>query len=379
LQRQILYPDKYLYLSFNHNRTNVNNHKLFFGIGLMILSSSIISCGDKKKASDTMTSAQQQPQIITADAMIIDARPLSADIEIPGTIMANETTEIRPEISGRVVQLNVREGSFAGKGALLAKLYDGDLQAQLRKLEVQLKIAEQTEARQAQLLKIQGISQQEYDLSLLQVSNLKADMDILREAVRKTEVRAPFSGKLGLRNISEGAFVTSATVVTTISQVSLLKIQFNVPEKYGSQLKNGQPINFTVDGSSRNFTANIIASEVKMDENTRSLAIRALVKNSDPVLIPGVFAKVRIVIGKNEEAILIPTIVVQPQGRKKLVYVYKGGKSIPIDITTGIRDSSSVQVLTGLSVGDTVITTGLLFLRPGADVKLKNIYNPQTP
>ncbi|HEX6848599.1 MAG TPA: efflux RND transporter periplasmic adaptor subunit [Chitinophagaceae bacterium] len=352
----------------------MDNHKLLFAIGLLIFSAAIISCGEKKKeASATITSTQQQQQLITADALIVEARPLSTDIEIPGTIMANEATEIRPEISGRVVQLNVREGSFVGKGALLAKLYDGDLQAQLRKLEVQLQIAEQTEKRQAQLIKIQGISQQEYDLSLLQVSNLKADIDIVKEAVRKTEIRAPFSGKLGLRNISEGAFVTSATIVTTISQVSQLKIQFNVPEKYGSQLRNGQPVNFTVDGSPKIFTANILATEVMMDENTRSLAIRALVKNTDPALIPGVFAKVRIVLGRNENAILIPSIVVQPQGRRKLVYLYKDGKSIPSDITTGIRDSSNVQVLTGLNIGDTVITTGLLFLRPGADVRLKNI------
>lgn len=351
----------------------MNNHKLLFGIGLLILSSAIISCGDKKKASAATTNTQQQQQAITADAMIVSASPLSADIEIPGTIMANETTEIRPEISGRVVQLNVKEGSFVSKGALLAKLYDGDLQAQLRKLEVQLKIAEQTENRQAQLLKIQGISQQEYDLSLLQVNNLNADIDIVKEAVRKTEIRAPFSGKLGLRNISEGAFVTSATIVTTVSQVSQLKIQFNVPEKYGAQLRTGQPVNFTVDGSTKTFTANILATEVMMDENTRSLAIRALVKNSDPVLIPGVFARVRIILGRNDDAIMIPTIVVQPLGRKKLVYLYKGGKSIPADITTGVRDSSNVQVLTGLNVGDTVITTGLLFLRPGADVKLKKI------
>jgi len=351
----------------------VNNLKLVFALVLVIIGSVIISCGAKKKTDAPTGGGQQQAQVITADALIVSTQSLSADIEIPGTILANETTEIHPEVSGRVVRLNVREGTFVGKGALLAKLYDGDLQAQLRKLEVQLKIAEQTEDRQEQLLKIQGISQQEYDLSLLQVSNLKADMDIVREAVRKTEVRAPFSGKLGLKNISQGAFVTPATIVTTISQVSQLKIQFNVPEKYGSQLKNGQPINFTVDGSNKTFTANIMAAEVKMDENTRSLAIRALVKNSDPALIPGVFAKVRIILGRNEDAILIPTIVVQPLGRKKLVYLYKGGKSIPADITTGVRDSSNVQVLTGLNVGDTVITTGLLFLRPGADVKLKKV------
>ena len=356
----------------------MNNLKPFTGIVFIIVSSVIISCGDKKKEAGPPASVQMQQQTLVVDALIASTSPLSADIEVPGTILANETTEIHPEVSGRVVQLNVREGSFAGKGALLAKLYDGDLQAQLRKLEVQLKIAEQTENRQAQLLKIQGISQQDYDLSLLQVTNLKADMDITREAVRKTEIRAPFSGKLGLRNISEGAYVTPATIVTTISQVNQLKIQFNVPERYGAQLRIGQNIEFTIDGSTKVFIANILASEVKMDENTRSLAIRALVRNADPALIPGVFAKVKIVLGKNENAIMIPTIVVQPQGRKKLVYLYKGGKSVPVDITTGVRDSSDVQVLTGLNVGDTVITTGLLFLRPGADVKLKNLASSQT-
>jgi len=354
----------------------VNNFKLLSIIFFLILSSVIISCGDKKKDATPAAGAQTQQQVITADALIVATRPLSADIEIPGTILANETTEIHPEVSGRVVRLNVREGTFVSKGLMLAKLYDGDLQAQLRKLDVQLKIAEQTEKRQAELIKIQGISQQEYDLSLLQVSNLKADIDIVREAVRKTEIRAPFSGKLGLKNISDGAYVTPATIITTISQVSQLKIQFNVPEKYGSQLRTGQSINFTVDGSTKTYTANIIAAEVKMDENTRSLAIRGIVKNNDASLIPGVFAKVKIVLGQNEHAIMVPTIVVQPLGRKKLVYLYKGGKSIPADITTGIRDSSSVQVLTGLSVGDTVITTGLLFLRPGADVKLKKVSNP---
>lgn len=344
---------------------------LFF----LILALVLISCGEKKKSSSSTvtTGAGPQQQAIQVDAMIANVTPISADIEVPGTILPNETTEIHPEVSGRVVQLNVREGSFVGKGALLAKLYDGDLQAQLNKLQVQLKIAEQTEDRQSQLLKIQGISQQEYDLSLLQVSNLKADIDIVREAVRKTEIRAPFNGKLGLKNISQGAYVTPATIVTTISQVTQLKIQFNVPEKYGSQLKNGQAVNFTIDGSTKTFSANVMAAEVQMDENTRSLAIRAIVKNNDPALIPGVFAKVRIILGKNENAIMIPTIVVQPLGRKKLVYLYRDGKSVPSDITTGVRDSSNVQVLTGVNIGDTVITTGLLFLRPNAEVKLKKV------
>jgi len=341
----------------------------FVVVGFIIAA---ISCKQKKESPELMT-VRSVNLPLQVEAFIVRTKPMNENIEVPGTLLPYETTEIRPEISGRIVELNIPEGRVVEKGTLLVKLFDSDLQAKLKKLEVQLSIAQKTVERHKALLEINGISQQEYDLSLLQVSNLKADIDIVREAVRKTQVLAPFSGKLGLKNISEGAYVTPAIIVTTISQVSQLKIQFNVPEKYGSQLRTGQNINFTIDGSNKTYTANIIAAEVKMDENTRSLAIRGLVKNGDAALIPGVFAKVKIVLGQNLNAIMIPTIVVQPQGRNKLVYLYKGGKSIPADITTGIRDSSNVQVLTGLSVGDTVITTGLLFLRPGADVKLKKI------
>src|SRR6188768_182796 len=240
-----------------YNCTIVNNFKLVSLIFFLILSSVIISCGDKKKDDTPSAGAQMQQQVITADALIVAPRALSADIEIPGTILANETTEIHPEVSGRVVVLNVREGTFVSKGALLAKLYDGDLQAQLRKLDVQLQIAEQTEKRQAELLKIQGISQQEYDLSLLQVSNLNADIDIINEAIRKTEIRSPFSGKLGFKNISPGAYITPSTIICTVSQVNQLKLQFTIPEKYSSEIKNGQLIDFTIDGSDKVFHASV--------------------------------------------------------------------------------------------------------------------------
>ena len=155
-----------------------------------------------------------------------------------------------------------------------------------------------------------------------------------------------------------------------ISQVSQLKIQFNIPEKYGAQLKMGQNVSFTIDGSNKIYNASIIAAESGISENTRSLAIRALVKNPDQALLPGAFAKVKVVLGKNEKAIMIPNNIIIPQGRNKIVYIYKAGKSIQTNITTGVRDSTRVQVLEGLNIGDTVITSGLLFLKPGADVKL---------
>jgi membrane fusion protein (multidrug efflux system) len=348
-----------------------------------------IACGskDKKNSSQPQQSGSGKQPPLPVEAIIVSEKELSADIEIPGSLMANESTEIHPEVSGRLVALNVREGAMVGKGTLLAKLYDGDLQArmnslnvQLKKSEVQLKIAQQTEERSSKLLKIQGISQQDYDMSLLQVNNIMADMGIInaqkgeiRANMTKLNIYAPYSGKLGLKNISPGAFVTPATIITTISQVNQLKLQFNVPEKYGASIKKGQQVDFTIDGSQKKFSAAIIATEDAIEENTRSLAVRALIQGHDTELFPGAFARVKIVLGKNENALMIPNNSIVPQGRKKLIFLARNNKAISTEITTGVRDSANIQVLTGLIKGDTVITTGLLFLKPNSDVKITKV------
>ena len=342
--------------------------------GLFLFMSIVLfSCKGQKKSQGTPSGNSGPPPALHIEAMVANPQSLSADIEVPGSILAFETTEIHPEVSGRLINLNVREGGIVSQGTLLAKLYDGDLKAQMRKLDVQLKIAEQTEKREAELLKIQGISQQEYDLSLLQVHSLKADKDIVTESIRKTEIRAPFSGKLGLKNVSPGAFVNPSTVITSISQVNKLKIQFNVPERYGSKLTNGLPVSFFVDGSAGTYTANVMATEIQIDENTRSLAVRAIINHPDKLLIPGTFAKVRIVLGENTKALLIPNNAILPLGRKKQIYLYKAGKAIATDITTGVRDSTNIEVVSGLNLGDTVITSGILFLRPGIDVRIDTL------
>ncbi len=335
---------------------------LFSFSGLMFCKSD----SDKTDAAPTRAGSQK----LAVETMVISPSGLVADLEVPGTILANESTEIHAESSGRIVELHIQEGAYVKQGALLAKLYDGDLQARMRKLEVQLQIAEQTEKRQAELVKIQGISQQEYDLSLLEVLNLKADMEIIREDIRKTEVRAPFSGNLGLRNVSPGAYITPSEVLTTISQVNSLKLQFNVPERYGASLTKGLTVSFVVDGSDLRFSARVLASETSIDESTRSLAIRALVNERDPALIPGVFAKVRIVLEENAEAIMVPNSAVTLLGRAKQVYLYSQGKAIPKEIVTGARDSTNIQVLSGIAAGDTLITSAILFLRPGLEVDL---------
>ena len=220
------------------------------------------------------------------------------------------------------------------------------------------------------MLKIGGISQQEYDLGELQVNNLKADIDLVRVSITKTEIRSPFNGRLGLKKISTGAYISPANLLSTVSEINRLKLQFTVPEKYGPMIKKGQRVGFEVDGSRKQFDASVMATESSIEETTRSLTVRAWITGTNPSLVPGVFAKVRMELGKDNNAIMIPTQAIMLLGRKKQAILYKDGKAEFIDITTGIRDSASIQILSGIQMGDTLVTSGLLFLKPGAEIKL---------
>ncbi|THU38433.1 efflux RND transporter periplasmic adaptor subunit [Niastella caeni] len=345
--------------------------RIVFGFILSII---FISCKSEKKdnapAARTGGGADRPVQ---AEAFIVKTKSLSENLEIPGTLLPFEETEIRPEISGRVIALNIPEGSFVQKGTLLIKLFDSDLQAQLKKLQVQLEIAQKTAERQEALLKIEGVSKQEVDLSQLQVSNLKADIELLKVDIGKTEIRAPFAGRIGLKSISNGAYITPTSLITTISQVNQLKLEFSVPEKYSEDMRRGRPVNFTVAGSDNKFTASILATESNIEANTRTLKVRAVVQGKHNLLVPGAFAKVNLQLGKNDHSLIVPSQAVIPQARNKRVIVYKGGKPDFAVVTTGIRDSSYVQVLDGVNEGDTVITTALLTIRPESKIKLTKV------
>jgi membrane fusion protein, multidrug efflux system len=328
----------------------------------------ITSCGSNKKNSIEQKSATNITDVLPIEAHIVKPAQLNTSIEAPGTLLPFEETAIKPEVSGKLRGLYIKEGSYVHKGSLLAKLFDEDLQAQLKKLQVQLKIAEKTVERQQELLSISGISQQEVDLSRLQASNLQADIALLRVNISKTIITAPFSGTIGLKNISNGAYITPATVISTIRQLSPLKLAFTIPEMYSSTIRVGEKISFTLSNHTTHYEATVIATEAAMEENTRSLAVRALVNTKNKELVAGSFATVNIEVSNNNNAILIPTQAIVPQGRKKQVFLVKTGKAIATDITTGTRDSSKIEVLSGLQYGDTVITSGLLFVKPGIDI-----------
>lgn len=331
----------------------------------------LLSCGGSDKKAET--AAPPKPPVPKVEGYIVKTMLISDVAELPGSIIANETTEIHPEISGRLVYLNINEGRTVGKGALLAKIFDGDLQAQLKKLHVQLAVAEQTVKRMGELLKIGGVSQQEYDLSVLQVNTIRADMDIVRTNISRTEIRAPFSGSLGLKNVSTGAYITPATTLTTIRQNSQLKLDFTLPEKFTNSIKVGQLVDFTVDGNPKKYSARVMATETGLEENTRSMNIRAIITNNDGQLLPGIFAKVISDFNADPNGLMIPSQAILPQARGKKVVLYNSGKALFSDVTTGIRDSSMVQIITGLKAGDTIITTGLMGIKPDAKIELSKI------
>ncbi len=346
--------------------------KLIAGVLLFI---GTISC--KSKSTDKSTTKtdkggrQNQPQKI--DVIIAMPQKITESIQVPGTLTASETTEIHPEVSGRLTMLNVREGAYVSRGSVIAKIYDADLQAQLKKLQAQLGIANQTANRLSQLLNIQGISRQDYDMAVLNANNIRADIDIVRTNIARTVVRSPFSGKLGLKEISVGAYVTPSTIITVIRKTSDMRLDFTIPEKYISEAKTGTMVFFTVSGSDVRHAAKIMATESGITENSRSLNIRSRVMGSDPALIPGAFANVMLDFAPNYTALMIPTQAIIPQARGKKVVLFKNGVATFTDITTGVRDSSNIQVLSGINVGDTIVTTGLMSVKPNGKVTIRKI------
>ncbi|WP_343669153.1 efflux RND transporter periplasmic adaptor subunit [Chitinophaga sp.] len=309
---------------------------------------------------------------LLVDAFIVHTSSLDEIIDASGTLQSNEEVQIQPEITGKVTGLFFKEGTQVAKGALLVKIYDEDLKAQLAKLQLQQQLAKTTLERQENLLKINGISRQDVDVTRNQVSAYGADIDYTRTQIQKTELRAPFSGRLGLRNISLGAIVNNTTVITTLQQIDPLKIDFTVPEKYRNAIRQGDAVDFKVAGDSHSYKGQIYAIDPKIDLATRTIKLRAIVPNPGQ-LLPGAFANVQIALRNMPDALMIPSQAVIPGTRDKKVIIADQGKAKFVVVETGIRDADNVQITNGLSKGDTVVTSGMLQLKPGMVLKYNKI------
>jgi membrane fusion protein, multidrug efflux system len=211
----------------------------------IIFSSLLISCGNKKDDKTANVKKQDPPAVV--DVLITSQKTITNNVEVNGMVVANEYVELHPEANGRLTYLNVPEGNFIKQGTVIAKVYDADLQAQLNKSKVQLELAQKTEERLRKLLAVNGVNQSDYDNALNAVNGYKADIQYTQSLIDKTVLKAPFNGELGLRQVSPGAFVTTATVIATLQQVDKVKIDFTVPEQYSSIIQKGNTVNVTID------------------------------------------------------------------------------------------------------------------------------------
>lgn len=311
---------------------------------------------------------------ISVSVFVASKQKFNEQIVSTGTALANEDASLMPEIAGKVIKIYFLEGTFVKKNTLLVKINDADLNAQLNKIDQQIKLSEQKQERQKQLLDINGVSQEAYDIAANETNGFKSDRDLLRAQIMKTEIRAPFDGVIGLKNISEGSYVTPASIVATIQQLTPMKIDFSVPEKYIDLVKKGDPVSFSTEGIQGVFKAKIFAIEPKIDLATRTLKIRALCYDHQNKLLPGAFVKVNMV-KESSNSFLIPTEGLIPEQKGYKVFFYRNGKAIAGSVTPGSRTDSQIVITSGIAEGDTIITAGLMQVKDEAAVKIVGSIN----
>ncbi len=330
----------------------------------------VSSCGSKNNGA-APSGRGNKPNFVTAEAYVVRPVEYAPTYTASGVLMANEMLEIHPEVSGRVTGLYFREGSPVRKGQLLLRLNDADIRAGIAKLQAQRALQQTTRRRQEELLRIGGISRQEFDATQTNIQSIDADISASRAELAKMQILAPFDGIIGLRNISPGAIVSPTTVVATLQQVTPLKMDFTVPDQYRNQLRLGGEVRFYVDGLLDTLTGKISAIEPGADATTHTVRARALVPNTDRKLSPGSFAHVVIPFGNDASSILIPSQSIIPTTRDKKVALLRGGKAVLQTVRTGDRTEDRVVILEGLKHGDTILTTGLMQVKPGMEVKVK--------
>jgi len=339
----------------------------FFFCSSLILS----SCGQKTDAEKTKP--QGNPPVLV-DVIVASSRSIQNTVEANGSVVANEYVELHPEISGRITYLNVPEGSFVEKGTVIARINDADLQATLAKSKVQLDLYQKTEERDRKLLEIQGINQADYDLAQNNVNSTKADIAYTEAQIDKTVIRAPFSGIVGLRQVSPGAYATPATIIATVQQLDKIKVDFTLPEQYTSIIRKGTLVDIEIDAASKTRRKGlVIATEPQINQTSRNLKVRAILQEGKGH--PGAFVKVYVDAGADQRAIMVPTNCIIPEDRNNQLILVKGGKAQFVNVETGVREADNVEITKGVSPGDTVVVTGVLFARPKSPLRIRNVKN----
>lgn len=316
-------------------------------------------------------------QILLASGYVIVPTQMYELINGIGTLLPDEEVDLAFETSGKVVGIFFEEGTRVKKGELLAKINDRPLQAQLLKLQAQLKLSEEKEFRQRQLLDRDAISRESYDQIATELQSLQADILLVEARIAETELRAPFDGTVGLRMISEGAFTTTQTKIVRLVKISPLKIEFAINERYAGEVTPGFTITFVTNRTAKEYKARVYAVDPKVDINTRTIVVRAIYANRNEELKPGSSVSVTALLSKIDNAVSIPTEAIIPEMEGEKVFIYKNGKAEQVKVVIGLRTASHIQIKEGLNFGDTLLTSAILQLRQSLPVQLDTLVTNQ--
>ncbi|MBQ5814692.1 MAG: efflux RND transporter periplasmic adaptor subunit [Flavobacteriales bacterium] len=328
---------------------------------------------ENKAASMTQAPARNTRNVLNVNALVIRPQSLTDGITMVGSLLPDEEVNLTFETSGKIVGIYFNEGSMVKKGQLLAKVNDKTLQAQLSRHQAQLKLAKDRVYRQSALLEKDAVSKEAYEQAQTELATLEADIEIVRSNIALTELRAPFDGKIGIRNVSEGTYASPSVEIARLTKIRPLKIEMHVPERYADQVQKGTGLSFNVEGRTDTLQAEVYAKESKVDTETRTMLVRALYPNEDGSLQPGRFVTAHIRMQDIAGAIAIPTEAIVPEMGIDKVFLYRKGKATSVPVKTGLRTDALIHIVEGLEMGDTIITSGTLQLREGLPVKLDHV------
>ncbi|WP_165024161.1 efflux RND transporter periplasmic adaptor subunit [Dysgonomonas sp. ZJ279] len=320
-----------------------------------------------------ISNGNREQRSLNVNAQVLKYENLDDIFRTKGILMPDEEVDLSFETSGKITNIYFKEGTIVNKGDLLAKVNDQLLQAELKKLEAQKPLAEDRVFRQKSLLEKDAVSQEAYESVNTELGKLNADIELVRSKIAQTELRAPFSGIIGLRFISEGTYVSPTTIISKLTKVSPLKIEFSVNERQANEIKPGTVLTFSLDNDLNKYQANVYAIESNLDRQTLTLKARAIYQNPGGRLKPGHSANIEIKLQQIRNTLVVPSLATIAEMGRDIAYIYKDGVARQVTVKKGMRTASSVQILDGLSLGDTLLISGVMQLRDGIPVTLDNI------
>ena len=326
------------------------------------------SCG-----SGSADNQQPGSRVVLAEGYKAETEPYTISINATGELLPWEEVELRTPIAGNVLGIYFEEGQFVQKGAMLVRIDSRTWEAQKQGLEAQLLSAENELNRNRQLLEIEGASKEDIDQSEARVNTLKAQIEELAVRIDLAQIRAPFAGRLGMRNFSQGAFLSQGDMITRIVQTNKLKVSFDIPARYALLAKEGSDVKVVSSSRGDTIMARIYAVDPVINPNSRSLKLRGVIDNLNGTFVSGDFAQVTMDVEQNENAILVPAESIISELNTQVIYLARSGTAERREVEIGTRTRGRVHIINGISEGDTVLITGLMDVRDGSDIDVTRL------